>query len=88
MHDLPTVTIWGVMDTRIIAFPPRIAHLVNPAVLEQVAERITEREEAEAASSYLYDRYLQLHADHILSEVTRREHGNSPAPNAHSREAA
>lgn len=53
---------------------PHLIRLYNPRVLEEAAQRIAERE---AADSYLYSRYLALHAEHIMSEVTRRAHGNN-----------
>lgn len=63
------------MEPRTLTIPPRIAHLVNPDVLRDIAQRIAVREQAEAESPYRYQRYLEAHAGHIMDRL--RAHGNN-----------
>jgi hypothetical protein len=65
--------------------PALSASLMSPEVVEQVAANIERREAEEASNPYLFRRYLDLHADHIITEVLKRE---TPAACAEARPAA
>lgn len=71
---------------RSINIPTRFVHLISPDVLSGTVERIEQAEQAEADNPALERRYLELHADNILTEATRR--GQHPETGEEHRSAA
>ena len=80
---LPTVTIGDLQVSTVQAkIHPRLLALINPTVLTDVMNRITQREQAEVTDSRNYERYLSAHADQIISEVAKRDHGKQAPSHA------